>query len=213
MIKYYMGDVRQKRFLFRSQKTNAAVADNSDIIADCKLNGKICFVLGDIPFGDMCIGQYLSYARALKTKIALSDYAKRALLKKAGVRVSLCRKMKTLPRELFRGVALAAAIDDDSKQAWLNLDGVAFSHAARRRVRRMLRGVERHFSEVHVAVSDSRFIPKKAPALLAKDGELVAERRRSVSRLLGKLRVEKSKRKSNAVFSQIHGCRALLCDN
>ncbi len=87
MVTYYIGNIREKRFLFRKYKTRAAVADNCDVLAHFKLNGKVCFVLGDIPYGDMRVGEYLAYARALKTRLPLTDAAAAALLKRAGVRV------------------------------------------------------------------------------------------------------------------------------
>ena len=39
MVTYYIGNIREKRFLFRKYKTRAAVADNCDVLAHFKLNG------------------------------------------------------------------------------------------------------------------------------------------------------------------------------
>ncbi|MDE6398675.1 MAG: hypothetical protein K2L51_05085 [Clostridiales bacterium] len=213
MVTYYIGNIRQKRMLFREKRAGAAVADNSDVLADFRLNGKVCFVLGDVPYGDMRVGEYLAYARALKTRLPLSDAGVRALLRRVGVRVRADRKMRSLPRELFRGVLLAAAFDDGMQSAWINLDGVAYSFFTRARVRKLVRGIARRFGEVHVAVSDHRFIPRKAHTLTAASGVLTECRVRSRSRRLGKLRFRRIKRAVALSLGNLQEKQAVLCDN
>ncbi|MCI8459011.1 MAG: hypothetical protein HFE46_05035 [Clostridia bacterium] len=213
MVTYYIGNIREKRFLFRKYKTRAAVADNCDVLAHFKLNGKVCFVLGDIPYGDMRVGEYLAYARALKTRLPLTDAAAAALLKRAGVRVGVHKRMRALPREVFRGVLLAAAVDDDTQSAWLNLDGVPFSWRARGRVRGMVRRMARQYGEVHVAVSDYRFIPRKASAMAVANNAMSCGRVKSASRRCGRLRFARYKRKANLVLEGLNGKKTLLCDN
>lgn len=213
MVTYYIGNLRQKRMLFREKRADAAVADNCDVLADFRLNGKVCFVLGDIPYGDMRVGEYLAYARALKTRLPLSDAGARALLRSVGVGVRTDRKMKRLPRELFRGVLLAAAYDEGMRAAWINLDGVAYSFFTCARVRKLVRGIARRFAEVHVSVSDSRFIPRKAHTLTAASGMLTECRVRSRSRRLGKLRFRRIKRTSRVSLAGLKERQTVLCDN
>lgn len=213
MLTYYIGNIREKRFLFRKERQRAALADNCDVLADFKLNGKICFVLGDIPYGNMSVGEYLGYARALKTRLPLNNGAAKNLLKKAGVKVSLKRKMRSLPRYIFRAVLLAAAIDENTREVWLNFDGVPYSRSSRNGIRNILDKTLRTFGSVHAAVSDYRFIPKNANVLVASNGVLTEGITKSASHAYGKLRFNRMRRKSDLVLSSLNGKETLLCDN
>lgn len=213
MITYYIGNVREKRFLFRKFRPCAAMADNADVLCDFRLNGKMCFVLGDIPYGDMRVGEYLAYARALKTKLPMGDDAAKALLRKVGVRAGVRRKMKNLPRDVFRAVLLAAALNDDTRAVWINYDGVAYSFFSRARIRRQLHTAAKSFEEVHAAVSDYRFIPRAAHTLVAADGVLTEGKCKSASRRYGRLRLRRSRRKQNLALGMLCGRKTLLCDN
>lgn len=213
MLTYYIGNIREKRMLFRAPKPQAVLADNTDVLADFKLNGKVCFVLGDIPYANMRVGEYLGYARSLKTRLPIDASEAKRLLQRVGLRVRLSRKMRSLPRYLFRGVLLAAALEDDTRHAWINLDGVAYSRRTCRNVRRMLQSTERMFEEVHAAVSDYRFIPKNARVRTAACGALREGGCKSASRPCGKLYIDKRRRKSNLALSALNGHKMLTCDN
>ena len=213
MITYYIGNVREKRMFFRKTRIDAALADNCDVLADFKLNGKVCFVLGEIPYADMRVGEYLGYARALKTRLPLSDSAAKELLEKAGTRVSLCKRMGKLNRLTFRAVLLAAALTDATRESWLNLDGIAYSFFMRLHMRRMLNRIAKNYEHVPVAVSDYRFIPRKACVMAATDGAIVLGRSRSASRRIGKIRFRKEKASANIALDILNGKRTVLCDN
>lgn len=213
MLTYYIGNVREKRRLFRKYREGGANADNADILADFPLDGKVCIVLGDIPYGDMRVGEYLCYARALTSSAPLSLSAAKALLRKCGAPVSMRRKMRTLPRYLFRAVLLSAAVQNDTGQVWLNLDGIAYSHAVKSAVRHMLRRMMRAFAEVHVAVSDYRFIPRGARVMAVTKTDVVPGYARSASRPYGRLRLRRDSVKSDLILSVLNGHKTLLCDN
>ena len=212
MITYYIGNIREKRKLFRSPHEGAAVADNCDVLADFGVNGKICMVLGDIPYADMRVGEYLSYTRALKAQAPLSAESAGKLLRRVGVKVSLDKKMGSLSRFYFRGVLLAAALNDDTTEAWLNLDGIAYSPAAKMGMLAMLRRATRNFENVHVSVSDYRFIPRSANSLAVTTRGTVPGKPKSVSRRYVRLRFCKKKRRESLVLSALSGRKTVLCD-
>ena len=213
MITYYIGNVRVKRKMFREKRENSAEADNPDVLADFMLNGKVCFVLGDIPFSDMRVGEYLAYARALKTRLPLSASGAKELLRRVGVKIPLWRKMAQLTRLQFRFVLLAAAYNDDTRQVWLNLDGIAYSAFTRISARKMLSALERGFGEVHVSVSDYRFIPRKANAVAVTNCGTAVGISKSVSRKYARMHFNREKRKSSLALSTLNGRKTLLCDN
>ncbi len=213
MVTYYIGNIRDKRKYFRRKREYAASADNCDVLADFRLGGKICFVLGDIPYGDMRVGEYLGYACALKTRLPLNDAAAKEMLRRVGLRVNLDRKLRRLPREIFRVLLLATAVESSTREVWLNLDGVAYSFFSRKRIRRMVRRMKKNYENVHVAVSDVRFIPRRARVLAASSGAMLAGKPRSCSRLCGRMRLRRATRKSNLALSALSGRKMLLCDN
>lgn len=213
MITYYIGNVRGKRKLFRTPRAGAASADNCDVLADFMLDGKVCFVLGDIPYADMRVGEYLAYSRSLKTRLPLSAAAAKELLKRVGLKISLDRRMSSLSRLEFRFVLLAAAHDDETVEVWLNLDGIAYSAFSRRRMGRLLGGLARGFDFVNVAVSDHRFIPKSAKVMAVTKNDVVEGRSMSASRKYIKMRFTRCKRRASLALTALNGRKTLLCDN
>lgn len=213
MITYYIGNIKQKRAWFRMRREGAALADNSDVLADFQWRGKVCFVMGDIPYGNMRVGEYLAYARALQTNTSLSGKAAAMLLRRVGIRVDPRKKMSALPRETYRAVLLAAALEENTRAVWLNFDGIAYRRRVARRIRHMLACLSRSFAEVHAAVSDYRFIPKKAHAVTAANGVFASGRVKSASRPFGRLYIRRAQRDCDLVLGALNGKKALLCDN
>ena len=213
MITYYIGNVKQKREWFRMRRAGAALADNGDVLADFRWRGKVCFVMGDIPFGNMRVGEYLAYARALKTDTSLSGVQAARLLRKAGIKADPRKKMAALPREIYRAVLLAAALEEDTRTVWLNFDGIAYRRRVARRIHAVLRRLNRSFAEVHASVSDYRFIPKKARTVTAANGVLRLGRVKSASRPFGRFYVRRARRNSDLILDALNGKKALLCDN
>lgn len=214
MITYYIGNVRRKRMLFRDCGEDVAVADNCDVLADFPFGGKVCFVLGDIPFADMKVGEYLAYCRALKSSSPLSAKQAKELLRRAGLKISLERRMFTLSRLLFRFVHLAAQVGEDTREVRINLDGIMYSRRAKSKMRDILRRTERGYAEVRVSVSDYRFLHKNACVMsVTADGAVVRGKSKSKSRKYGKMRFNKEKRKQSLALSSLNGRKTLLCDN
>ena len=214
MVTYYIGNVRNKRRLFREHGPETATADNCDVLADFKFGGKVCFVLGDIPYGDMRVGEYLAYARALKTQLPLSAKQAKELLRRVGAQVSLERKMSSLSRLVFRFVLLASVVDEDTEEVRINLDGIAYSRRTRRKMRLLVKRASRGYGCVRVAVSDYRFIPKSARVMaVTADGSVTEGKTKSMSRRYCRMRFSRDKRKESLALCALSGRKTVLCDN
>ena len=214
MLTYYIGNVQKKRAYFREHFNDGVGVDNCDVTASLNLNGKACIVLGDIPFANMSVGEYLCYSRALRDRLPLTHAAAKMLLRRAGLRVSLESKLGSLNRFSFRLVLLAAALKDEVKDIWLNLDGIAYSPYAAHRLRRTLKRIEGGRVDLHLSVSDSRFVPKKAKVItVASGGGMVEGRVNSRARYIGRLKFSRAKIKKSFALSMLSGKLAILCDN
>lgn len=213
MITCYLGNVRDKRRLFLTPRPGAIVADNCDVLADFRLNGKVCFLLGDIPYGDMRVGEYLSYAQALRTRLPLSSKGAKELLYAVGVTCSPQRKMRSLSRIAFRAVMLAAKLDPSVRAVWLDFDGVPFSHRAKREAKRVLKRLSRRYGEVHAAFSDARFVFSGAKCVTLASGGVHNTVVRTYSRRMGTGALKKVALRFGVPHSVLKHSKALLCDN
>lgn len=213
MITCYIGNIRDKRRLFLTPRAEAIVADNCDVLADFRLGGKVCFLLGDIPYGDMRVGEYLSYARALKTRLPLSAKATKELLRNAGGACSPRRKMASLSRVAFRAVLLAAKFDSSVREVWLDFDGVPYSHAAKREAKRILKRLSRRYENVHAAFSDYRFLFRGATHVTVASGRVHAGAVRSYSRKIGTGALKKVAERYGVPRTILKNSKAILCDN
>ena len=213
LIICYLGNVREKRRLFLTPRAGAIVADNCDVLADFRLNGKVCFLLGDIPYGDMRVGEYLSYARALKTCLPLSSKGAKELLCGAGLKFSPQRKMRSLSRVAFRAVMLAAKFDPSVREVWLDFDGVPFSHRAKKEAKRILTRLSRRFVRVHAAFSDCRFLFRGAKCVTVASGGVHDAAVRTYSRTMGVGILKKVALRYGVPHSVLRHSKALLCDN
>lgn len=212
MITYYIGNIREKRKLFNDRKEGKAVADNRDVLADFGFNGKVCMVLGGIPFGDMRVGEYVLYACALKPVRPDSSDKVKALLRRAGLNIPLCKKMSALSRLQYRCVLLATEIGDDTREVWLNLDGIAYSPLTKLSAVAALKRLSAHFDNVHVSVSDYRFIPASARSIAVTARGMIPGKPRSASRRFGKLHFSRKTREESIVLSALCGRKTILCD-
>ena len=214
LITYYLGNVQKKRAYFRSHFKDNVGVDNCDVTASLNLNGKECIVLGDIPFGNMRVGEYICYSRALTEKLPLTHAAAKMYLRRAGLKVSINAKLGQMDRLTFRLVLLSAALRDEVKDIWLNLDGIAYSPVVASRIKRTLKKIEGGRVNLNVAVSDYRLVPKKAKAVtVTSDGKVADGIVKFCARNIGRLKFSRSKIKRSFALSMLSGKTALLCDN
>lgn len=156
---YCVGNIGVKRKEFRVPRENAVCADNDDVLSYFSLSGKLYCLLGKLPFCDMLVRDYIAYQRALTRTKPLSDKEIRYLMRAVGCKVSPYKRIKRLSRVQFRHLQLAAKWSVDTKQVYVNLDGLHYSRKNGRQVRALVDALKENF-EVYVALSDSRFVPK-----------------------------------------------------
>lgn len=159
MVTYCLGSAGAKRRDFRSKKGGGVVTlDNDDVLADFLLDGKQCFVIGELPFGDFCVSDYICYHRALKTKLPLRTKAIRNLLHRCGSKAGAYRRIARLDRLEYRKLQLAAKLEDDTHTVYVNFDGLPYSRKNKAKMDALLRSWQKF--TVFAAVSDSRFVQK-----------------------------------------------------
>lgn len=180
MVNYCVGSIGVKRSRFLDCGKSSVCADNDDIIGFFSLSGKLYCLPGKLPFGNLTVKSYLCYRRSLLNDgcrpISLREI--KFLLKNVGCRLNLNRKVRTLTRVEFRLLTLAAKWQPECTTVFLNFDGLCYHRAIKREMRRALKRLSEKY-EVFAAVSDSRFIPKKARVLTySSDGVTTTEKPR-----------------------------------
>ena len=108
---------------------------------------------------------------------------------------------------------LAASLTDAKKEAYINLDGIIYSRRNRRKIRAIMKRTARNFGNLHIAVSDYRFIPRKASVMAAANGVMVQGKTKSASHYIGRLKFGIKKLKRCASLAALNGKRAVVCDN
>ncbi len=165
-VNYCIGSIGVKRNKFLACGENSVCADNDDVLGFFSLSGKLYCLPGKLPFGDLSVKSYICYRRSLLNEkcrpMTLNEM--KFLLRAVGCKFSLNRKVKTLTRIEFRLLSLAAKWAPDCKTIFLNFDGLDYCYARKREMRKALNRLSKKY-EVFAAVSDSRFIPKKARIL------------------------------------------------
>ncbi len=160
MVTYCVGDIVAKRRAFRKKCDGDTVSlDNDDVIADVKANDETCFLIGELPFADFSIADYVRYARANLTQLALGKVAIKNLLRLAGYKGSMFRCIKRLSRVDYRKIQLASKVTDKTRIVYVNFDGLPYTKFYKRRLRALLKTWKKF--DVYVSVSDVRFLPKK----------------------------------------------------
>lgn len=213
MVMYCMGNIGAKRRAFRAvNQSNELCLDNDDVVADFLLNGKVYFVIGAMPFGDMSVWDYICYSRALKTRLSLNASAVKQLLKAAGCKVSLFKKLKNLDRITYRRVMFAAKIDSNITDIYANFDGVAYSLSAKRKLKKLVADWKKSYN-VFVSVSDSRFIPKKAETSVYLPDGIVSGYVPQRGKHIRQGKFSRALSKNGMVFKWNNIKDIVLCDN
>lgn len=165
MINYCVGNVGHKRNYFRSQKDESIVSiDNDEVLSTFMLDKKLYFIIGDIPFANMSIYQYISYFRALTINIPLKKAQIKKELKNIAFNRAISCYMKNLSVVEYRLVNLAAKLQPTTKTIYINFDGVEFNNKNKMLINRYLKHLSKKF-EIFVSVSDYRFVSLKGNVL------------------------------------------------
>lgn len=159
MIVYCLGDAKAKRAAFRSTDggINSMSIDNDEILTVLKNDGKTYFAVGDIPFADMSVSEFVAYSKSLcKTQPArrreTSYYAKLF-----GFKSVMNKKLKKLSVPQYRMAQFLAKYDLSVRDVYVNFDGLEYSRANKKALEGFLSKIKRYFN-IYVGVSDYRFM-------------------------------------------------------
>lgn len=160
---YCIGLAQKKRAYFRREVNEGAVfADNDEVLAGFPENGRTFFVIGDYPFKDMGVYEFVRYNRMVLSGDAPSKKEVSDFLRKAtGKRVSLKRKLGKLCLFGYRAVTVISKCTEKTERVAVSFDGCLYSPSKERALRRFVSALSK-YKEVLVSVSDSRFIPSGA---------------------------------------------------
>lgn len=213
MINYCMGNVGAMRRSFRAVSGDNVVSlDNDDVVADFLLDGKVYFVLGDIPCANMRVVEYLSYARALKSKLPLSSKESRRLLKQVGAHFGLNQKVGKLSRVDYRRLQLASKIDTATRCVYVNFSGIQYTARTKHLIKSLLRQWSKNL-QVVVAFSDHRFIPAKANATVFLPDGTASGKVCQTSHHIATRTFRKALLLSNLTFKWLGKIRVIRTDN
>lgn len=166
-VTYCIGNLSAKRRFFLAHDV---CADNEDILGYFSHGGKLYALQGEMPFGNMTVGDYVAYKCSLCQDHALSKSEIRFKLRKAGLNLPVSRRMKNLHPITFRLLKVATRLSVDTKEIYVNLDGLCYSAYALTKLKALTSALEEKY-RVFVAVSDSRFIPRGAQILNFESGK------------------------------------------
>ena len=143
--------------------TDATVGTNTGINANNKTNIKKMLVVkrkkGQIPFGSFTILEYYKYQRALVDEKPLDKTAIVKRLNKVGLKKRVGTKLKKLTAVEFRALTLSIKMQDDTKDTYLNFEGLKYCRKNKKRLHTFLTRLDKSYN-VFVNLSDNRFVPK-----------------------------------------------------
>lgn len=197
-VNYCVGDINSKRRAFRSIRDDETVMlDNEEVVVTFALSNKLYCVIGELPYANMSVAQYISYSKALLNRRPLNDVEVKRALKEVKCHLPIHSLIGDLNRIQFRYVMLAARLGLNTKRIFINFDGLEYSSLIKYKLSKLVKRIGKNY-EVFVSVSDYRLLPVRARLLsYSKSGEIIevtkAARqkstqpsRRSVYRLLKK---------------------------
>lgn len=155
MVVYCLGDIKIKReaFLSEGEKLGKLCLDNEEVLGAVPAeNGGTVFGIGENPFAEMKVADFVYYEGRIKKKESLR------LARVFSLRLPFNKKMRSLDTASLRAAQLLAHFDRSTAELYINFDGVVPSRKNKKRLTRLLRAISSYF-DIYVSVSDSRFIP------------------------------------------------------
>ncbi len=157
---YCIGSPEGKRRDFRKNVSEEWVyADNDEVLASVTKDGKTYFMIGDAPFSEMTVKQYVSYHRSVvapdKTDFS---YFRRLLWKTCRAVLLGGALVSNMPRFAYRVMQCFTYATEKTKVLAVNFDGTEYSRGNQRFMRRFIRTFAGKY-KLLVGVSDARFIP------------------------------------------------------
>lgn len=165
MVTYCVGNPNVKRKAFHRESDNVLVSiDNDEVIASFEAKKRRYYVVGDVPFADLTVSEYILYQRSLVSKIVLSPANIVVLLKKYGVKAKLNTPLSKLSRCDYRVITFIARVRETTETVYINFDSLEYNRKNRHNVGVFIKQLGKKYN-VYVAVTDSRFIPRTASVL------------------------------------------------
>ena len=160
MITYCIGDIKEKRkhFLEQAVDEKNEYLDNDELLAVREENGKTMFAVGEIPFSNMKVVEYITYQRSSITKNSVCFREIKYYGKLFALNLPLRKKMRSLSVIDYRKAQFLSSYTLTVRSIYINLDGVLYSAKNRKQLENIISGLRRYF-HLYIAVSDSRFIP------------------------------------------------------
>lgn len=163
MITYCVGDNAKKREIFirNGLKRDALCADNDELLAVVEGEKGKFFVQGKIPFGNMRVGEYISYQRSIvqQKRVDESENDKYNRLFKFALRLN--KKMRSLDIFKYRYAQILSRYGIGVKRIYLNFDSLLYTRRNKKKMQLLLKKLKKFFA-VSVAINDYRFIPQGA---------------------------------------------------
>jgi len=112
-----------------------------------------------IPFSTFSILEFVRYTRALVDDKQLNKIEVTERLNKVGLKRRInCRLKKLSPIE-FRALSVASKINESTKSAYLNFEGLKYGRKNKKNLGRFLTHLAKTY-KVFALVDDTRFVPK-----------------------------------------------------
>lgn len=163
MITYCLGDIEAKRKAFRSvnPKDGKMSIDNDEVLLSISEGGRTYFAVGETPFADMNVAEFVAYSKSLKSSQPVRDRETLYYAKLFGFNVGVYKRLKKLNVPEYRMAQFLAKYDLSVRDVYVNFDGFDYSFGHKRAVIRFCRKLKRYFN-IYIAVSDYRFVPASA---------------------------------------------------
>lgn len=163
MVVYCLGEAEAKRASFRRAGETAGVMsiDNDEILLSLGSGGRTYFGIGEIPFADMTVAEFVAYSKSLIKAQPVRERETRYYARLFGFKLNVRKKLKGLSVVKYRMAQFLAEYDLSVQNVYVNFDGFAYCRKNRRRLDKFLCKIRKYFN-IFVAVSDYRFIPQGA---------------------------------------------------
>ena len=161
MITYCLGDIKAKRAAFRAAEADKGQLsiDNDEILTTVEKEGKTFFAVGEVPYADMSVAEFVAYSKSLIKAQPVRDRETAYYARLFGFKLSVKRRLKSLDVPKYRMAQFLAKYDLSVRDVFINFDGYEYSRRHRKSIERFVKKLKRYFN-VFIAVSDYRFSPE-----------------------------------------------------
>lgn len=176
MVVYCLGSPEAKRARLKcaEKESGTMCLDNAEVIYTFREGGDTYFALGDIPFKELSVAEYVAYERSLGPNPVVGEREIGYYTRLFSFALRPGTKLGRLDAVRFRMAQLLAAYDLSVRRAYVNFDGMLYSRRAAKRLDAFIRGAGKYM-DLYVYVSDYRFLPAGATVRYYSTGGQVCE--------------------------------------